>query len=114
MSKLFSEQALILPLMWHRINHYLSGEGEGVVARWCNPLILKSEQSGGLGSSPDRIPPLEGHDKESRTRLGLLFLRSQHLALKTTTSPSPPSVRLKQLQEFQVLIYAIYTYMLFI
>ena len=27
---------------------------EGVVAQWCNPKILKSEQSGGVGSSAGR------------------------------------------------------------
>ena len=43
-----------------------------------------------MGSSPGRAPPLERHDKGSRTRLGLLlFLRSQRLALKNATSPSP-------------------------
>ena len=46
---------------------------EGVVAPWCNPLILQPEQSGGVGSSPGRAPPLEHHDKGSRTRLGLLY-----------------------------------------
>ena len=38
---------------------------EGVVAQWCNPLTLQSEQSGGVGLIPDRAPPLERHDKES-------------------------------------------------
>ena len=69
---------------------------EGVVVHWCNLLTLKSEQSGGVGLSPDRTSPLERHDKGLRTRLGLdqvlirsaLFLRSQCLALKTATSPS--------------------------
>ena len=46
---------------------------EGVVAQWCNPLTLKSEHSGGVGSSPDRTPPLERHDKGLRTQLGLLY-----------------------------------------
>ena len=46
---------------------------EGVVAPWCNPLTLQPEQSGGVGSSPGRAPPLERHDKGSRTRLGLLY-----------------------------------------
>ena len=40
---------------------------EGVVAPWCNPLTLQPEQSGGVGSSPGRAPPLERHDKGSRT-----------------------------------------------
>ena len=31
---------------------------EGVVAPWCNPLKLQPEQSGGVGSSPGRAPPL--------------------------------------------------------
>ena len=46
---------------------------EGVVAPWCNPLTLQPEQSGGVGSSPGKAPPLERHDKGSRTRLGLLY-----------------------------------------
>ena len=46
---------------------------EVVVAPWCNPLTLQPEQSGGVGSSPGRAPPLERHDKGSRTRLGLLY-----------------------------------------
>ena len=46
---------------------------EGVVAPWCNPLILQPEQSGGVGSSPGRAPPLERHDKGSQIRLGLLY-----------------------------------------
>ena len=45
---------------------------EGVVAPWCNPLTLQPEQSGGVGSSPGRAPPLERHDKGLRTRLGLI------------------------------------------
>ena len=45
---------------------------EGVVAQWCNPLTLQPEQSGGVVSIPGRSPPLESHDKGSRTRLGLL------------------------------------------
>ena len=46
---------------------------EGVAAPWCNPLKLQPEQSGGVGSSPGSAPPLERHDKGSRTRLGLLY-----------------------------------------
>ena len=38
-----------------------------------DPLTLQPEQSGGVGSSPGRAPPLERHDKGSRTRLGLLY-----------------------------------------
>ena len=48
-----------------------------IVAQWCNPLNLKPEQSGcqsgRVGLIPDRTPPLERHDKGSRTRLGLLY-----------------------------------------
>ena len=40
---------------------------EGVVPLWCNPMILQSENSGGVGSKPGRAPPLERHDKGSRT-----------------------------------------------
>ena len=46
---------------------------QGVVAQCCNPLTLKSEQSGRMGSSPSKTPPLERDDKGSRTRLGLLY-----------------------------------------
>ena len=46
---------------------------EGVVAQWSNPLTLQPEQSGGVGSNTGTDPPLERHDKESRTRLGLLY-----------------------------------------
>ena len=46
---------------------------EGVVAQWCNPLTLQLEQSGGVGSIPGRTPPLERHDKGSRTRLALSY-----------------------------------------
>ena len=36
------------------------------MAQWCNPLTLKPEQSGGVGSTPSRTPPpLERHDKVS-------------------------------------------------
>ena len=38
---------------------------EGVVAPWCNPLTLQPEQVGGVGSIPDRTPPLERHDNGS-------------------------------------------------
>ena len=46
---------------------------DGVVAQWCTPLALKPEKSGGVGSSPGKAPPLERHEKGSRTRLGLLY-----------------------------------------
>ena len=46
---------------------------EGVVATWCNPLALEPKESGGVGSIPDRTPPLERHEKGSRTRLGPLY-----------------------------------------
>ena len=48
---------------------------EGVVAQWCNPLTLQSEQSRRVGSIPGRAPPLERHDKGSRTRLALRYFR---------------------------------------
>ena len=38
-----------------------------------NPLALQSEQSDGAGSIPGRTPPLESHDKGSRTRLALSY-----------------------------------------
>ena len=46
---------------------------EGVVAKWLNPLALKPEQSGGVGSISGRTPPLERRDKESQTRLYLFY-----------------------------------------
>ena len=46
---------------------------EGVVAQWCNPLTLQPEQSGGVDLRRGRAPPLERHDKGSRTRLGLSY-----------------------------------------
>ena len=52
---------------------YLGCTFEGVVAQWCNPPALKSEQSGGVGSIPGRTPSLERHDKGPLTRLGLLY-----------------------------------------
>ena len=44
-------------------------ECEDVVAEWCNPMTLQSEQSGGVGSIPGRAPTLERRDKGLRTRL---------------------------------------------
>ena len=43
------------------------------MAQWCNPLTLKPEQSGGMGSSPGRTPSLERHDKGWRTRSVMLY-----------------------------------------
>ena len=43
--------------------------------KWCNPLTpltLQPEQSGGQGSIPDGVPPLERHDNGSRARAPLL------------------------------------------
>ena len=50
--------------MWIRI---------GVITQWCNPLTLQPEQSGRDGSIPGSAPPLDCHDKGSRTRLGQLY-----------------------------------------
>ena len=36
---------------------------EGVVVQWCIPVTLQLEQSGGQGSIPGRLPPLDCHDK---------------------------------------------------
>ena len=46
---------------------------ESVVAQWCNPLTVKPEQSGRVGSSPRRTAPLKRLDKGSRTQLDLLY-----------------------------------------
>ena len=50
-------------------------EFEGVVAQLCSPLTLQPEQSGGVGLKAGRAPPLERHDKGSRTRLALSSFR---------------------------------------
>ena len=50
---------------------------DGVVEQWCNPLTLQPEQSGG-------VPPLERHDKGSRTRLALSYFCNS-----SATSPLP-------------------------
>ena len=63
---------------------------EGVVAQWCNHPALKPEQSGGLGSIPGKTPPLHRHDKGVADPIrSALFLRSQRLANRNFTSPSP-------------------------
>ena len=36
---------------------------EGVVAPWCDPLTLQTEQSDEVGSIPGKTPLLERHDK---------------------------------------------------
>ena len=60
-------------LLPHILPRYILQFFEGVVAPWYNPLTLQPEQSGGVSSSPGRAPPLDRHDKGSRTRLGLLY-----------------------------------------
>ena len=52
---------------------YSSRNNEGVVAQSRYPLALLPEQSGGMGSIPGKAPPLEHHDKGSRTPLGLFY-----------------------------------------
>ena len=61
---------------------------EGVVVPWCNPLTLQPEQSGGMGSIPVGPHHLSVQGVMDSTR-SALFWRSQHLALKNATSPSP-------------------------
>ena len=52
------------------------------MAHWCNPLTLKPEQSGRVGSRHDRTSPPERHDKGSRTRLALkTAASSSHILL---------------------------------
>ena len=46
---------------------------EGAVAQGCNTLTLQPDLTGGMGSIPDRAPPLERHDEESRTGLSLPY-----------------------------------------
>ena len=53
------------------INNFKLVSNEGVVVQWCNPLTLQPE--GGVGSKPGRAPPLERHDKGSRTRFALSY-----------------------------------------
>ena len=67
------KQVCMLILIWVGIELCQMYVIEGVVVPWCNPLTLQPEQSGGVGSNPGRAPPLERHDKGSRTRLGLLY-----------------------------------------
>ena len=68
-TKLFTEYAFRLTL----ISLVWSDYAEGVVAQWCNPLTLKPEQSGGVGSIPGRTPPLERHDKGLWTQVVLSY-----------------------------------------
>ena len=56
-----------------------------VVAQWCNPLTLQQERPCRQSSIPCIVPPLERHDKESRTRLGLLYFCDPSARLKATT-----------------------------
>ena len=49
-------------------------QSEGVAARWCDSLILQSEQLGRVGSIPGKAPPREHDDMGSRTRLALRYL----------------------------------------
>ena len=60
---------------WHMVFRVLimKGLNEVVMAQWCNHLTLQPEQSGRVGSILGRTPPLECHDKGSRTQLGLLY-----------------------------------------
>ena len=60
-----------------------------VVAQWCNLLTLQSEQSVGVCLIPGRAPPLRCHDEALYSISASLLLRSQRLALKYATSPSP-------------------------
>ena len=60
---------------------------EGVVAPSCDPLTLQQELSGGVGSIPDRTPPLERNDKGSRTRLGLLCFCDPIACVQTLLIP---------------------------
>ena len=60
-------------------------------------MILQSEQSGGVGSIPGRAPPLEHHDKGSRTRLALRYFcsprarrKKPQLHLHPCVPPRPP------------------------
>ena len=58
------------------------------MAQWCNPLILQPEQSDGVSSIPGGTPPLECHDKGSRTRLAVSYFCDPCAWVKTATSPS--------------------------
>ena len=58
---------------------------EGVVAQSYDPLTLQSAQSGGVGSIPGRAPPLQRHDKASRTRLAFGYFCDP----ATSLTPSP-------------------------
>ena len=56
------------------IARFQASQLEDFLAQWCNALTLKPKQSEGVGSIPSSTPPLERHDKGSRTGLGLLFV----------------------------------------
>ena len=43
------------------------------MAQWCNLATLQSELAGGVGSIPDRAPPLGRHNKGLQTRLALRY-----------------------------------------
>ena len=61
------------PPSWKGVRLLFEIAFEGVVMQWFNPLTLQSEQSGGVGLIPNRMPPLERYDKGSRTQLSLLI-----------------------------------------
>ena len=67
------ERGSVALLIRYRVNGRMILDTEGVVAQWCNPLTLKPEQSGGVGSISCRTPSPDRRDKGSQTRLGLLY-----------------------------------------
>ena len=71
----FKKSTTFLPNV-RKSNEFANMSDGDVVAPLCNPLTLQPEQSGGVGSSPGRAPPLERHDKGLWTRLGLLYFRN--------------------------------------
>ena len=59
-----TKEALIYKLS-SPLQSIMLADFEGVVAHWCNHLVLQPEQSGGQRSVPGRALPHEGHDKGS-------------------------------------------------
>ena len=57
---------------WSLLNYIVNIKHEVVVGEWCNPLTLKPEQSGGVGSIPGRIPPHERHDPVGSHHLSVM------------------------------------------
>ena len=63
---------------------------------------LQPDQSGGVGSSPGRAPPLECHDKGSQTRLALRYFCDPSIEILKT----PLHRNIQNTEPFESTIYA--------